>query len=224
MENTLIIFDMDGTLVDTRKDITISINFVRQLRNLPPLSQEEVLEIINQRKKNLSKQFYNTDSYLEKDKNAFERHYRKQCVKNVAPFPGVCNTLYKLKSLGAKMSVATNAPTEFAEIILEAARIKHYFDFIIGACKVKTPKPDAEIIHLITSLYNIDRIIPQKTYIVGDNYTDITAGKNAGITSVYAKWGYGSFHEDASPHFIAENFNDIINIIRNSPQITLNSI
>ncbi len=213
MAEKLLIFDMDGTLVDTRYDITTSINYVRNLKNMPPLTQSEVLEIINHKREELAKRLYNTDSYLPEDRAVFEEHYRAQCTKNAAPFEGVADTLEALKKAGAKMSVATNAPTEFGERILKAAGIDHFFDYIIGACKVNSPKPDSEMIHLIGKLYNDWHISCKSTYIIGDNYTDITAGKNAGITSIFAKWGYGTFHDEAKPHYQADNFREILEII-----------
>ena len=49
--------------------------------------------------------------------------------------------------------------------------------------------------------------------IVGDNYTDINAGLNAGITSVFVKWGYGTFHEEFKPHYCLDSFHDILKIV-----------
>lgn len=213
MTDKLLIFDMDGTLVDTRHDITVSINYVRKIKNMPPLSQQEVLDIINQKRDELAKRFYNTESYLPEDRAVFEEHYSRQCVKNVAPFEGVSDTLDLLKKLNVRMSVATNAPTKFGERILKAAGIGHYFDYIIGACKVEKPKPDAEMIHLIGRLYSDFKFAPERTFIVGDNYTDITAGSNAGIKSVFANWGYGSFHENVKPNFYADSFGEILKIV-----------
>jgi len=213
MNEKLLIFDMDGTLVDTRHDITTSINYVRGLKNMPPLTQNEVLEIINHKREELAKKLYDTDSYLPEDRAVFEEHYRDQCTKNVVPFDGVVETLTVLKKTGAKMSVATNAPTEFGERILKAAGIEYFFDFIIGACKVNNPKPDSEMIYLIGKLYNCGILNCESTFIIGDNYTDITAGKNAGIKSVFANWGYGKFHEEAKPHYQAGNFSEILKIV-----------
>lgn len=63
----VVIFDMDGTLIDSKKDITISINYIRELHyNLPPLTEEFVVEAINMEVRNLPKMFYGTDIYHEK--------------------------------------------------------------------------------------------------------------------------------------------------------------
>lgn len=212
MDNVLVIFDMDGTLVDTRADITISINYVRKIKNLPPLTEEEVVKIINFKREELSKHLYHTETFLPEDREIFEEHYKHQCTKNVKTYKGIPDLLDFLKSSGAKLSVATNAPTKFGERILTAAKIEHYFDYIVGACNVKKAKPDPDMIYLILDLYSDKTII--KKFLVGDNHTDINAAKNANIPSIFVKWGYGSF-DSATPDFTAETPEEIIKYITN---------
>jgi len=68
----IVIFDMDGTLIDSKKDITISVNYVRKVNHdLPQLSEEFIVESINKEVRNLPKLFYNTDIYEEKDRDVF---------------------------------------------------------------------------------------------------------------------------------------------------------
>lgn len=212
MDNVLVIFDMDGTLVDTRTDITISINYVRKIKNLPPLTEEEVVKIINFKREELSKHLYHTETYLPEDREIFEEHYKQQCTKNVKTYKGISDLLDFLKSSGAKLSVATNAPTKFGERILTAAKIEHYFDYIVGSCKVKKAKPDPDMIYLIQDLYSDKTLI--KKFLVGDNYTDINAAKNANILSIFVKWGYGSL-DSTTPDFTAETPEEIIKYITN---------
>lgn len=213
MNDKLVIFDMDGTLVDTRKDITLSINYVRGTKSLPPLSESEVIKIINSKREELAMKFYGTETYLPEDRALFEEHYKEQCTKNVVLFDGVYDTLELLKKMNIKLSVATNAPTKFGERILLAAGIGGFFDYIVGACKVKKPKPDREMVDYINNFYGNRILSAQNTLIVGDNYTDINAGLNAGITSVFVKWGYGTFHEEFKPHYSLSSFDEILDII-----------
>lgn len=213
MPDKLLIFDMDGTLVDTRKDITLSINYVRGTKYLPSLSESEVIKIINSKREELAMKFYGTETYLPEDRRLFEEHYKEQCTKNAVLFDGVLETLKLLKEMKIKMSVATNAPTKFGQKILSSVGISEYFDHIVGACKVKNPKPDKEMIEYINNLY-VGRVLSSKnTIIVGDNYTDVNAGLNAGITSVFVKWGYGTFHGDSKPHYILDRFDKILEIV-----------
>lgn len=206
MKDILFIFDMDGTLVDTREDITCSINYVRDKKGLPPLKVEEIIKIINFKRDELPKHLYNTETYLPSDRELFENHYMIQCTKNVRPFDGITGLLTTLKEMDVKMSVATNAPTKFAEKILSAANISHYFDFIIGACKVNNPKPAADMLYFIENKYMQNRKLSFKSKIfLGDSSIDIKAAKNANVTSIFVNWGYGGYDSEATPDFVISN-------------------
>lgn len=138
----VVIFDMDGTLLDSKKDITISINYVRALNyNLPPLSEDAVVEAINMQDRNLAQLFYETEVYLDEDRTIFESHYDLQCTRNVYLYDGIKEVLEHLVSSGIKISVATNAPTQFALRMLGHLGVKDLFDLIVGADMVSEPKP-----------------------------------------------------------------------------------
>ena len=184
------IFDMDGTLLDSKKDITISINHVRkEHHNLPPLSEEYVVEAINMEVRNLSELFYETEVYLERDKELFEYHYDFQCVQNVTLYEGVEEMLKKLVLEGIKVSVATNAPTQFALRMLEHLRVGHLFDKIIGADMVSEPKPSPEMLQHILSHYNFDAK-SHKAWMIGDNSKDVLSAYAAGIKPIFVTWGF----------------------------------
>lgn len=188
----IVIFDMDGTLIDSKKDITISINYVRELNHgLTPLSEEFVVEAINMHERNLAKMFYNTELYEESDRIIFEKHYKEQCIQNPYLYDGVEELLHTLKSNEIKLSVATNAPTIFAQTMLDSLRVKELFDVIIGADKVTHSKPNPEMLHHILERYkystNRDR-----AWMIGDNSKDIEAAQNAEIDAIFAAWGFSS--------------------------------
>jgi len=186
----VVIFDMDGTLLDSKKDITISVNYIRELHyNLPPLSEEFIVEAINMEVRNLPKLFYGTELYEQKDKDVFEIHYAMQCVQNPYLYDGVLKTLQKLYKSGIKLSVATNAPTPFAIRMLEHLKVANMFDMIIGADKVVVSKPDPQMLNDILDYYNFDRTKHQ-AWMVGDNSKDMLSAKNAGIDSLFATWGF----------------------------------
>jgi len=106
----IVIFDMDGTLIDSAQDITTTINHVRRVNHrLPPLSSEEVVEIINRPVRNLAKLFYGTESYEMRDKTLFESHYYDQCTQNPRLYPQIEEMIVTLRAHDVKLSVATNA-------------------------------------------------------------------------------------------------------------------
>ena len=186
----VIIFDMDGTLIDSKKDITISINYIRQLHySLEPLSEEFVIKAINMDTINLPKMFYGTQDYEEKDKKKFEILYATQCIQNPYLYEGVEDTLKELLACGVKLSVATNAPTQFALRMLKHLGVDEMFDVIIGADKVSASKPDPQMLNEILNFYKFDKQ-KDKAWMIGDNSKDMLSAKNAEINSVFATWGF----------------------------------
>ncbi len=205
----LVIFDMDGTLIDSKKDITISVNFVRKTNhNLPPLSEDEVVEAINKKERNLAYIFYKTKTYEERDRELFEKHYKEQCINNPYLYEGIKEVLEILKENGIKMAVATNAPTKFAKTMLSHLGVENYFCKIIGADKAK-PKPDPTMIYEILDSCGFDRD-KDIAFMVGDNPKDVEVAKNAGIEAIYSTWG---FQSDFSYSVTANTPKDILKIV-----------
>jgi len=198
----IVIFDMDGTLIDSKKDITISINYIRELHyNLPPLSEDFVVESINMDIRNLPKLFYGSDIYKDKDREVFEGHYAQQCVKNSYLYDGIKEMLETLVESGVKISVATNAPTQFALRMLKSLHVEHLFDMIIGADKVDVSKPNPEMLNKILEFCKFDKT-KDKAWMVGDNSKDMMSAQNAGIDAMFATWGFSpqSEHEITVKH------------------------
>jgi len=186
----IVIFDMDGTLLDSQKDITISVNYVREKNYaLAPLSEKFIVDAINMEERNLPKLFYGTELYEKNAKNMFETHYETQCIQNPYLYEGVLQTLQTLRCHEVKLSVATNAPTKFAQRMLSHLGVADMFDVIIGADKVQFPKPDPQMLHDILKHYNFDNQ-QHKAWMVGDNSKDMLSAKSAGIESMFATWGF----------------------------------
>lgn len=206
----VVIFDMDGTLIDSKKDITVSINYVRYINHkLPPLSEEFVVEAINMHDRNLAKLFYATEIYSQKDKELFEAHYHEQCIKNVYLYGGVSNMLEHLRNADVKISVATNAPTQFALRMLEHLDVKHLFDIIIGADMVEESKPNPQMLNMILQYYGFDKNL-HRAWMVGDNSKDVLSAERAGIEPIFATWGFSA---DASIPAVAKKPSDILDIV-----------
>lgn len=192
----VVIFDMDGTLLDSKKDLTISVNHVRKHHhNLAPLDEEFIVEAINMKVRNLSQLFYETEIYQDRDRELFEIHYAIQCVQNPYLYDGVKETLGELVASGVKISVATNAPTPFAKRMLNHLEVDHLFDLIIGADEVKESKPSPEMLYKILEHYRFDKNI-HRAWMVGDNIKDMLSAKSAGIDSMFATWGFSPNSDD----------------------------
>ncbi len=206
----VVIFDMDGTLVDSQKDITISINYVREKNySLAPLTEKYIVESINSEVRNLPKLFYGTEIYEPSDRDIFEVHYEKQCIQNPYLYDGIYETLHELLACGIKISVATNAPTKFAKRMLEHLEVAHLFDVIIGADKVAASKPDPQMLNEILNHYNFDKR-SHKAWMVGDNSKDMLSAKNAGIDFMFATWGFSPDGEYTKTIHMPKEILDIV--------------
>ena len=206
----LVVFDMDGTLIDSQHDITKSVNYVRENHyRLPPLSTKYVVEAINRDKRNLAKLFYETEIYEESAREIFEKHYHTQCIENPHLYDGIKETLSLLKENGFLMSVATNAPSTFAKRMLKHLKVDKYFEYIVGADMVKNPKPHPEMLYLIFKNYGFDSV-KGSGWMVGDNSKDMGVAKNANLRGIFATWG---FSKDGEGDFIASKPQDILDIV-----------
>lgn len=206
----LIVFDMDGTLIDSQHDITESINYVRKEHyGLSALTCKYVVEAINREERNLAKLFYETEIYEASAREIFEVHYHEQCVKNPRLYEGIEETLQILKKQGYAMSVATNAPSAFAARMITHLGVRDYFDHIVGADLVASPKPAPDMLQLLFERHGFD-MTKHQGWMVGDNSKDMGSAKKAGISGIFATWG---FSQEGEGDHIASHPSDILHIV-----------
>lgn len=203
---------MDGTLINSAKDITTSINYVRKNNhNLEPLSETFVVELINAPVRNLAMSFYNTETYEKRDHNLFEAHYEEECVKNVSLYNGVHLMLETLHTNNCYLGVATNAPTKFAKIMLKHLEVEKYFANIFGVEDRSLAKPHPYMLHKHLTLANYNHS-QDRAYMVGDNSKDVDAAKNAAIASIFVTWGFSS---DGSAEHLVKYPNELVDLVLN---------
>ncbi|MDQ1297902.1 MAG: Haloacid dehalogenase [Campylobacterota bacterium] len=195
MMQRIVIFDMDGTLIDSAKDITLSINYVRkQYYGLDDLTEQFVIDAINARERNLAFLFYETEHYDVHAEALFEEHYHTQCIQNVRAYSGIAETLSILHTQGCILGVATNAPSIFAKRMLSHLQLSDYFTHIIGADNVPFPKPHPAMLEMHLEQHGF---VPSRdrAWMIGDNTKDMDAARNANISSIFAAWGFSDHGE-----------------------------
>jgi phosphoglycolate phosphatase len=185
----LIIFDMDGTLIDSGNVIANTINHVRINSGLQAMPKEELLHNVNNPDINPSQFFYETDEFTPEHTKLFEEYYNEHCITDIELYEGIEELLEKL-SKEFKLCVATNASTPFAKKMLEHVKIDHYFDKIVGADLVPNPKPHPDMLHLILDEL---KICHTQSLLIGDSPKDMLSAQQADMESILVCWGFTQY-------------------------------
>lgn len=212
----LIIFDFDGTLINSVPDLTLSLNKMLVHYNLSSLTTEQVTPFIGNGAKMLVKRAidFSTEGIVRSDielEEAFQLYYetylKNSCVKTYA-YSGVTDTLKYLQKKGYKLAICTNKPSIFIEPILKKLNIKQYFEHWIGEDSLSEKKPHAApLLHLAEK----ENVNIEKCLMVGDSKNDIYAAHNAKMECVGVSYGY-NYNEDITdynPTLIIDNFSDL---------------
>lgn len=187
-----IIFDMDGTLVNSKKNITSSVNHTRVALNLEPISEDMIYKYINIPSENLALRFYGEEEFSPKTKQIFYEHYINECVEDLHLYDGIMEVLEFFKGK-AKMAVATNAYDLFALKMIKHLDLEEYFDLIVGANTANSSKPDPKMVEFILDKLHVAK---SDSVLIGDSQKDELCSKNANIHFIFAKWGYGDYESD----------------------------
>jgi phosphoglycolate phosphatase len=190
MSCEIIIFDLDGTLVDSGENISAAINHTRAAFGLEAMDCSFILDQINKDDINAAKVFYGTERFTEDQRAIFESYYYEICGQNISMYDKIDFYLEEFKKSGYKMAVATNGRSVFATKILETLGISEYFDFILGADNVALPKPSPEM--LLKILDGFESKEGSNIVVVGDSIKDVKAAKAISAISVVAEWGFGT--------------------------------
>lgn len=189
----LIMFDMDGTLIDSGTSITNTINYVRNNLGFESLEKKYILEKVNDPCINASEFFYGTKEFTKEQKNLFEEHYNANCLNDLELYEGIQKLINDLKS-DFTLAVATNANSTFARKMLNHVGIGKHFETILGYDSVEKAKPDPEMIFKILDTHEIKK---HNAQLIGDSHKDIIAADNAGVDSVLVNWGFSDHSENA---------------------------
>ncbi|MBL3520002.1 HAD family hydrolase [Aliarcobacter lanthieri] len=189
----LIIFDMDGTLVDSGYAIANTVNYVRENLGFEPMPRNYILENVNDPNINSAEFFYGTKEFTKNQEELFKDYYNKHCLTDLVLYDGIKNLLDNLKN-EFKFAVATNANSVYANKMLNHLEINHYFSSILGYNDVEKPKPNPDMINKILDIHSIKK---ENAQLIGDSKKDIMAATNAGVDSVLVNWGFSNYIDEA---------------------------
>ncbi len=215
-DKELIIFDFDGTLINSIPDLASAINKMLMQYHLSPLSVEQVTPFVGNGAKPLVKRSLElamqgkeiSDSLLSEAFEIYFSAYRDVTCEETYTYPGVNETLAILHKKGYKMAICTNKPFAFIAPILDKLAIKSFFKYWIGEDSVKEKKPHpAPLLHLAKAM----NTTVEKCIMVGDSKNDILAAQNAGMENIGVSYGY-NYNEhiaDYNPTLVVDRFADL---------------
>lgn len=219
MKPRLIMFDLDGTLVDSVPDLAMAITAMLADLNQAPAEVEQVrlwvgngAEMLVRRAltKSMVPEWVESE-LLEQAMARFFNHYQKINGSNSRLYPQVSQTLFSLRQVVPYMAVVTNKPEQFTLPLLSQLELPD-FDLIVGGDTLSAKKPDPAQL-----LYCLDRLscLPEEALMVGDSASDIKAAVAAGVPNVCVSYGYhqGQDLHALHPDYLIAEFGALLDIL-----------
>ncbi|MBU0469497.1 MAG: HAD family hydrolase [Candidatus Omnitrophica bacterium] len=211
MKIKLVIFDLDGTLVDAFRAVVDSINFALKKLGYAPQDEYAIKRSVGWGERALLASFVE-----EKDVDEIQEIYREShdqtLTYGVKFLDGALKLIEHLKDRGYSLAIATNRPSWSTKRILEELQAEKYFDIVLSKDDVERPKPDAEILERLLKKFKIE---PAQAIYVGDMTVDVETGKNAGVPTVAVTTGSSTREEleALNPFKIVENVWEVAGIL-----------
>jgi phosphoglycolate phosphatase len=211
-----VLFDLDGTLLDTAADFTAVLNSMLDEHGRAPQSYDAVRRKVSDGARAVVslgfEQTEDSDGFADL-LNDFLDRYLAQLSVSTTLFPGMSEVLTHIESLGLKWGIVTNKPSRFTEPLLSAMQLSTRCGTAICPDHVTHRKPHPEPIYLACK--EID-CLPANTIYVGDHKRDIDAGRNASMRTVACRYGYISENDSADnwgANYVVDTASDLIPLI-----------
>jgi phosphoglycolate phosphatase len=189
----VVIFDMDGTLVDSSITIVNAINHVRAKLNLAPLETNLILEKVNDPELNPAEYFYEVPAFTPEHEAWFSDYYTQNHEQELQLYTGVKALLESLKSKGFQLAIATNSYRGSTLESLSHLNILDYFESLACYDDVGRGKPAPDMLE--KNLKDL-KVKAEETVFIGDSERDMLASKSANIDYIMINWGFSDY-EDA---------------------------
>jgi phosphoglycolate phosphatase len=204
----LLIFDLDGTLVDSKTDLVHSVNAMRESMGLAPLSDDVIASYVGRGVSVLVRRALGDqapEAAIEKAKGIFLDYYWRHMLDNTTTYPGVREALEELRE--RKLTVLTNKPVNFSREMLRRLGLAHLFSFVYGGNSFPEKKPDPVGVRKLMSDVGASS---QQTLVVGDSDTDVLTGRNAGVWTCGVTYGFAPHTlEDTPPDLMLGDLRDL---------------
>ena len=174
-----LLFDLDGTLIDSKRDLANAVRYLQAVYKVPLSSEKQVGTFIGDGVGKLVERALPAlpESRRHEAVDLFKDYYRGHCLEHTRVYPGVVSALKHFR--GKKMAVVTNKPVRISGRILHGLGLADYFAVLIGGDSLRKKKPDPE--PLFSALKTLGVKVTKRAVMVGDSANDILAGRAAGI-------------------------------------------
>jgi phosphoglycolate phosphatase len=207
-----VLFDLDGTLVDSYTALTTAVNHARATQRLPPVAVADLRDLVGEGVERLLQKVLNTTEVPSEALDAFQERYEEVCCVESRVLASVAATVEQLHQRGIAMAVCTNKPTGFSVKIVEHLGLARFFRSVVGPDTAGARKPDPR--HLLHALSTVS-CEPHEALFVGDMPIDIAAARNSGIDVAAIATGSATRQQllDASPDYLIDSFPDLLNLV-----------
>ena len=215
-ERLTLVFDLDGTLVDTAPDLYGALNTVLVEQGVTPVPPEEIRHLVGHGalamiRAGIARTRDPDDFDAARLFDRFLDVYRSRLTRESRPYPGVPDTLRELAGRGHPLAVCTNKTEDLARRLLAGLGLDRFGDAVVGADTFAWCKPDRRALEAAVAKAGG---APERSALIGDSRTDVETARNARVPSILVGYGYRSESiEDLEPDFVAHEFKEITNII-----------
>lgn len=207
-----VLFDLDGTLVDSYAALAEAVNYARREHGLADLSPGRIRDFVGEGLERLLQRAFDPIAVPRSAQTSFERRYDEICCEESRVLDDVADTLTELHALHVTMAVCTNKPTAFSRKILDFLELARFFRAIVGPDLAGARKPDGQ--HVLRTLEEA-RCRPADALFVGDMPIDVQAARNGGIDVAVVPTGASSPEElrAAQPDHYLARFADVLKVV-----------
>ena len=192
MKFNLVLFDLDGTVLDTLQDLGDAVNYAMSLHGFPLHTLDEFRYMVGNGVRKLVRRAMPDDLKENEELHQeclgqFWKYYSDHLIVNTKPYPGIPELIVELQSKGIEVAIASNKFQEGADTL-----IHHFFPTIktiVGDRPGVPMKPDPTMVNIVLEQYGNSADLRRHTALVGDAVTDIQAAANAGVTGIGVSWG-----------------------------------
>ena len=218
----LLVFDLDGTLIDSKLDLALAVNATRADAGLGDLPHEKIYTYVGNGAPMLIRRALGpeaSDEQAERSLLYFYAYYREHMLDNTTLYPGVREALDQWHGEGKALAVLTNKPVRFSRDIVAGLDLADHFRQVYGGNSFESKKPDPYGLQLVMDENGIPAA---RTLMVGDSAVDVQTARNAGTASAGVTYGLQpETFEEHPPDFLVDRMEELLAVTRNGHGRTL---